>query len=241
MPTETEPRKIIPVLVVEDNRLLREGIVALLDRQPDLMVVAVAEDAGGAMQRVPETKPRVVLVDAGLGDHDSHRLVEHIRQSAPEARVIVMDLLQGPEDLVEFVKRGASGFVVKDATVEEFVHTIRSVAEGREVLPPTLTGTLFSHIAQLAARRPAASMTRAVRMTKREREIIDLISEGLSNKEIAQRVHLATHTVKSHVHNILEKLALHSRLQLSAYAHKSATGTVPAVPPTDQGPLTQTA
>ncbi len=221
MPTETEPRKIIPVLVVEDNRLLREGIVAILEQQPDLVTVAVAEDAGTALRRVPETGPRVVLVDAGLGDHDSHRLVEHITQAAPEARVIVMDLLPVAEDIVEFVKRGASGFVVKDATVHDFIQTIRSVAEGKKVLPPALTGTLFTHIAQHATGRPAADMIGAIRMTRREREIIDLIAQGLSNKEIAQRVHLATYTVKSHVHNILEKLALHSRLQLAAYAHKA--------------------
>ena len=225
MPTETEPRKIIPVLVVEDNRLLREGIVAILNQQPDLAVVAVAEDAGAALLRVPQTKPRVVLLDAGLGDHDSHRLVEHIKQAAPEARVIVMDLLPVQEDIIEFVKRGASWFVVKDATVDDFVQTIRSVAEGREVLPPALTGTLFAHIAQHAAGRPAAAMVGAVRMTRREREIIDLIADGLSNKEIARRVHLATDTVKSHVHNILEKLALHSRLQLAAYAHKAGRST----------------
>jgi len=244
MPTETGPpslgsvgepgqpsrhdlstQQTISVLVVEDNRLLREGIVAILNQQPDLAVVAVAEDASAALLRVPETKPRVVLLDAGLGDHDSHRLVEHIKQAAPEARVVVMDLLPVPEDVVEFVKRGASGFIVKDATVDDFVQTIRSVAEGREVLPPALTGTLFAHIAQHAAGRPAAAMVGAVRMTRREREIIDLIADGLSNKEIARRVHLATDTVKSHVHNILEKLALHSRLQLAAYAHKAGRST----------------
>jgi DNA-binding NarL/FixJ family response regulator len=218
-------QQTIPVLVVEDNRLLRHGIVAILKQRPDFVVVAVAEDAGAALLRLAETKPRVVLVDAGLGEHDSYCLVAHIRQAAPEARVIVMDLLPVPEDVVEFVKRGASGFVVKDATVDDFVHTIRSVAEGRDVLPSALTGTLFSHIAQHAAGRPAAGMIGAVRMTRREREIIDLIADGLSNKEIAQRVHLATYTVKSHVHNILEKLALHSRLQLAAYAHKAERST----------------
>jgi DNA-binding NarL/FixJ family response regulator len=215
----------IPVLVVEDNRLVREGIMATLDRQPDLTVVGEAEDADAALLRVRETTPRVVLVDAGLGDHDTYRLVEQIRQAAPETRVIMMDLLPVAEDIVEFVKRGAAGFVVKDATIDEFVETIRSVAEGREVLPPALAGALFSHIAQHAADRPAADLIGAVRMTRREREIIDLIAEGLSNKEIAQRVHLATHTVKSHVHNILEKLALHSRLQVAAYAHKAERST----------------
>jgi DNA-binding NarL/FixJ family response regulator len=239
MPIETEPHnlepaaepgqvpggdpprpQIIPILVVEDNRLVREGIVAILERQPDLAVVAVAEDAGGALHRVPETRPRVVLVDAGLGEHDSFSLVQHIRQAAPETRVIVMDVLPVPEDVVEFVMRGASGFVVKDATVEEFVQTVRSVAAGKEVLPPALTGTLLSHIAMQAARRPSAA-TRGVRLTQREREIIDLIAEGLSNKEMARRLNLSPYTIKSHVHNILEKLALHSRLQLAAHAHQA--------------------
>jgi len=240
MPIETEPsnpesaaepgqvsgddpprQQTIPILVVEDNRLLREGIVAILERQPDLAVVAVAEDAGAALLRVPETRPRVVLVDAGLGEHDSHSLVEHIRQSAPETRVIVMDVLPVPEDVVEFVMRGASGFVVKDATVDDFVQTIRSVAAGKEVLPSALTGTLFSHIARHALERPSTAAIRNVRMTQREREIIDLIAEGLSNKEMARRLNLSTYTIKSHVHNVLEKLALHSRLQLAAHAHQA--------------------
>jgi DNA-binding NarL/FixJ family response regulator len=209
------------VAVVEDNRLLCDGIVTILDRQPDLAVVVVAADASAALLQVPQTRPRVVLVDAGLGDHDSYQLVEDILQVAPEARVIVMDLFPVSEDVIEFIRRGASGFVMKDATVDDLVQAIRSVARGTEVLPPALTDRLLSHIAQLPAGRSEAGMRRAVRMTAREREIIDLIADGLSNKEIAQQVHLTTHTVKSHVHNILEKLALHSRLQLAAYAHNT--------------------
>ena len=213
----TQP--VTPVAVVEGNRLHCDGIVAILDRQPDLAVVWVAQDPSTALFRVSKTKPRVVLVAAGLGDQDSHLLVEDILGVAPEARVIVMDLLPVPEDIVEFIRRGASGFVLKDATVDDLVQAIRSVARGTEVLPPALTATLLSHIARLATGRPAAATRRAVRMTAREREIINMIADGLSNKEIAQQVHLTTHTVKSHVHTILAKLALHSRLQLAAYAH----------------------
>ena len=211
-----------PVAVVEDNRLLCAGIVAALDRQPDLAVVAVAEDAPAALRRVPETRPQVVLVDAELGDHDSYALVAEILRAAPEVRVLVIDLLPAPEDVVEFIRQGASGFVVKDATVEDLVHAVRSVARGTDVLPPVLTGALLSHVAQLELGGPAAGTRRGIRVTAREREIIDLIADGLSNKEIAERVHLATHTVKSHVHNVLQKLALHSRLQLAAYVHQNA-------------------
>ncbi|MHB1192985.1 MAG: LuxR C-terminal-related transcriptional regulator [Longimicrobiales bacterium] len=212
---------VIPILLVEDNRLLREGIMAILNQEPDLEVVAIAEDTGAALLRLGEAGPRVVLVDAGLAEQDGHRAVERIKQAAPLARVVVMDLMPVPEDIVEFVRQGASGFVVKNSTVADFVQTVRWVAEGRDVLPPALTGTLLSHLARHAVDHPAPRSIGAVRMTKREREVVALVADGNSNKEIAKRLHLSTHTVKSHVRNILEKLALHSRLQLAAVALKS--------------------
>lgn len=209
----------VPIVVVEDNRLLREGIVAILDRHPDLHVVAVADDADSATPQVSETRARVVLVDAGLGDRDSHDLVEHIVGAFPEARVIVMDILPDPEDVVEFVRRGASGFVVKDASLEVFIDTIRKVAEGGEVLPPVLTSTVFSYIVDRTTVRRSSRADRSVRLTRREHQVIDLIAEGMSNKAIARELRVSPHTVKSHVRNILEKLALHSRLQVALYAH----------------------
>jgi DNA-binding NarL/FixJ family response regulator len=166
-----------------------------------------------------------VLVDAGLGENDSQDLVEHIARSYPDARVIVMDILPEPGEVIEFVKRGASGFVVKEASVDVFVDTIRAVADGAQILPQPLTNTIFSHIAQRAATGPAASVDRSVQMTKREGQVIDLIAEGMSNKLIARQLRISTHTVKSHVRNILEKLALHSRLQVAAYAHKAESPT----------------
>ena len=211
----------IPVVVVEDNRLLREGIVTILERHEDLEVLAVAEDADTAMACVCDSKARVVLVDAGLGDHDSHELVEHIARAFPEARVIVMDVLLEGDEIVEFVKRGASGFVVKGGSIEDFIKTIRAVAEGREVLPPVLTTTLFSHVAQQEVARSGPAEDTDTRMTPREKEVIGLIAEGLSNKAIAQRLGISTHTVKSHVRNILEKLALHSRLQVAVHVHRA--------------------
>jgi DNA-binding NarL/FixJ family response regulator len=220
--------KRILVLVIEDNRLVRDGLAALLDAQPDFKVVAAAEGANAGLLQVRATKPHVVLVDAALGNHDSHRLVQSVRKEAPESKVIVMDLLPAHEDVIAFIKAGANGFIVKDATIDDFVRTIRSVAEGADVVPPALTGTLLSHIVDQAVTRSTAAVLEAVRMTKREREITGLIADGLSNKEIAQRLNIATYTVKSHVHNILEKLALHSRLQIAAHAHKSSVSQTDA-------------
>jgi DNA-binding NarL/FixJ family response regulator len=221
--------KGIRVLVVEDNPLLRDELAALLDAQPDLKVVAAADEPDVALRRVQETKPHVVLVDASLGNHSSRHFVERVRTAAPEAGVIVMDLLPVEEDVVEFAKAGATGFVAKGAKIDELVATVRSVAGGAPVVLPPLAGALFSYIAKRAAGPGAKAASDGIRLSKREREVIDLIAEGLSNKEIARRLHIATDTVKSHVHNILEKLALNNRLQIAAHAHR-ARGSQPRSP-----------
>lgn len=228
----------ISLLLIEDNRLLREGIAAMLNEQPDLTVVATAPGADAVLPLVREAKPQVVLLDSGLGEQDSIRLLEAVKEASPEIRVIVMDLLPAPQDIVEFVAAGCSGFILKDATLDDFVSTIRSVAQGIPVLPSPLTSTIFSHVAQQAVRRDPMTVREAVSMTRREREVIALIGEGLSNKEIAARLHIAVHTVKSHMHNVLEKLALHSRLQVAAYAHRDRAGappnsTLPSLDPKD--------
>ena len=215
------------VLVVEDNRLACVGLAALLDAQPDFKVVAAAEGPDTGLLRAHQTKPNVVLVNASLGNHSSRRFVERVRKTAPEPMVVVMDLPPAEEAIVEFAEAGAAGFVPKRAPIDDLVATVRSVAGGAKVVLPPLTGALFSCIAHRAGDRRVPAATDAVRMSQREREVIGLIAEGLSNKEIAQRLHIATNTVKSHVHNILEKLALHSRVQIAARAH-GAGGSNPA-------------
>jgi DNA-binding NarL/FixJ family response regulator len=209
---------MISVAVIEDNRLVREGISVLLNQLPDLRVVAGG--ASGDTSLLRHVNPQVVLLDLGLRKGDSLRVAEKVKKELPESKVIVMDLLPVHEDIVEFVHAGVSGFIMKDATLDDLVRTIRSVADGAHVLPPQMTGTLFSQIARDAIARGRPEALESVRMTPREREVINLIAEGLGNKEIAGRLHIATHTIKSHVRNIMEKLTLHTRLQIAAYAHR---------------------
>jgi DNA-binding NarL/FixJ family response regulator len=211
---------VISVALIEDNRLVREGIAALLNQHPDLKVVAGNSNGDTALLR--KVNPQVVLLDLGLRNGDSLRIAQQVRRDFPESKVIVMDLLPVHEDIVEFVHVGVSGFIMKDATLDDLVTTIRSVAEGAHVLPPQMTGSLFSQIARDAVTKGRPDVLESVRMTPREREVINLIAEGLSNKEIASTLHIATHTVKSHVRNIMEKLTLHTRLQIAAYAYKTA-------------------
>jgi DNA-binding NarL/FixJ family response regulator len=210
------------VLLIEDNRLMREGLAAMLVEQPDLALVASTSSAEAARKH-SRMKPNLILLDLGLRGHNGLRVVQQLKRCIPGAKIIVMDLAPVQTDLFDYVRAGVSGFVLKDATFEDFLTTIRIVADGGKVLPPLLTKSLFSQIVEQATRKGKRIPLSSVKMTSREREVVDLIAEGLSNKQIAKRLFLATDTVKGHVHNILEKLALHTRLEVASYAHGRST------------------
>jgi DNA-binding NarL/FixJ family response regulator len=212
----------ITIALIEDNRLVRESLMSLINKQPGLEVVLAR--ASGDPRVFLKVHPQVVLLDIGLRRGDSLRIAAETREQFPMAKVIIMDLLPAHEDIVEFVNAGVAGFILKDATLDDLVATIHSVAAGLSVLPTAMVNTLFSQIAREAVERDAPALMESVRMTPRERQVINLIAEGLSNKEIAARLHIAVHTVKSHVRNVMEKLTLHSRLQIAAYAHSQTKG-----------------
>jgi DNA-binding NarL/FixJ family response regulator len=214
----------IKVLLIEDNRLLREGIAAALAGHGDFEVIAAAED-GDTAEKMKESgkTPDIVLLDLGLAKTDSLKLMARLSAELPETRIIAMDILPEQDDIIEFVEAGGAGFILKSASLEDYVETIKAVAAGEKVLPTVLTASLFTHIVESALSSGTGIPDSAVQLTSREKEIVELISDGLSNKEIAARLHIATHTVKSHVHNILEKLTLSSRLQIAAFARRQDT------------------
>lgn len=209
------------VLLIEDNRLLREGIAASLENQGDFEVIAQAED-GDAIRLLRESgkKPDIVLLDLGLAKSNSLQLMALLRNELPEVRVIAMDILPEHIDMVEFVEAGGAGFILKSASLQDYVDTIKAVANGEKVLPAVLTASLFTQIVEAAVESGTGIPESGLQLTNREKEVVDLIAVGMSNKEIAGRLNIATHTVKSHVHNILEKLALSSRLKIAALVHK---------------------
>lgn len=169
-----------------------------------------------------EVEPSIVLLDLGLRNQSSLEFVKLIKKDFQKVKVIVMDLVPLQEDVIIFIQAGVSGFILKDANVVDFIETIRQVAKGIKVLPPYLTETLFSQIIGKAlVETDHSKIIESVSMTKREHQVIDLVSDGLSNKEIGQMLHLSTYTIKSHIHNILEKLAIHTRVQIAKYANTS--------------------
>jgi DNA-binding NarL/FixJ family response regulator len=211
----------IKILLIEDNRLLRDGIKAIINREVDLKIVAATAGNHDTLLQARRLKPQVVLMDLGLRSENGLHVVATLMKELPQTKVIGMGLIPSQLDIVELVQAGAAGFILKDATIEDVLETIRAVARGMKILPPLLTGSLFTHVVDHALRKGKGKLPDAVRMTKREREVIVLIAEGMSNKEIAQRLNLSTYTVKSHIHNILEKMALHSRLQIATHSYEN--------------------
>jgi two-component system NarL family response regulator len=215
--------KKIRLLLVEDNRLLRDGIISILKPHKDILVIAASGNGKNTITKIRQLKPNVILLDLGLRSQNSLQVVEIVKKDFPDAKIIVMDLAPVQADILQYVKAGANGFILKDASLNDFLITIRTVADGSTVLPPLLVDSLFSQIVDYAVREGSSKLNKAVKMTKREREVIELLSKGLTNKEIAQKIRVSTYTVKSHIHNIMEKLALHTRLEIANYSYTGET------------------
>lgn len=211
--------KKIKVLLIEDNRLLRDGTTAMLNEQEDIRAVSSTGNRS-ALEKAKKLVPDVVLLDLGLKSQNSLKVLESIKRQYPRTEVVVMDLIPAHSDVVEFVKAGVSGFVSKDATLDDFLHTIRSVVKGVKILPPTMADSLFSQIVEHAIEGGTVDrVIAAVKLTKREQDVISLLAEGKSITEVSLNLKVAVYIIKSHIRNILDKLALHTRLELAALAH----------------------
>jgi DNA-binding NarL/FixJ family response regulator len=212
----------IRVVIIEDNSLLRKGIRAMLKEVPRITVVAAAGDSGKALTKIRDLKPDVLLLDLRLPGENTWDLVNSLRKKFPQIKVIMMDLVPNPRDILEFVEAGVSGFILKDAPKTDFIEAVKSVAAGNKVLPQNMTGSLFSQIVDYGVKEVEASrLVESVSMTTSEREVVGLIADGLTDKEIERKLHLSNHVVKSHVHNILKKMALSTRVQIAIYAREA--------------------
>ena len=207
----------IRVFIIDDNRLLREGLVFMLAEQEGLAVVGSEENGGEAMEQIKALRPDVVLVDIGLPADDGIEVTRALRQDLPEVRVIILGMPDLTNEIMACIEAGAAGYVLKEASFDYLVETIRSAHRGESFCSPRMAASLFSRVAELAGERIPNS---PVKLTPREVEIINRIAEGLSNKEIAQRLTVEVQTVKNHIHNILDKLQLHNRLEAVQYARE---------------------
>ena len=215
--------KRIRLLIIEDNRLLRDGILEILKFHKDITVIAASGDGKNTLTKIKQLKPKVILLDLGLRNQNSLNVVELMKNEFPQAKIIIMDLAPVQSDILQYVKAGVNGFILKDSSLHDLLITIQKVAQGSNVLPPLLIDSLFSRIVDHAVREGKSKLKGAVRMTRREREVIGFLSEGMTNREIGQKIRASTYIVKSHIHNIMEKLALHTHLELTNYSYNDQT------------------
>jgi two-component system nitrate/nitrite response regulator NarL len=199
---------MIRVFIVCDTRLYREGLAQILAGHAGIIVVGLAADTEEALPRLRELDPEVVLLDSALPGGTAALL--QLREERPEAKIVALTLPETEEEVIQFAEAGVSGYVTRAASVDDLVATIRSVDRGELICSPRIAAAMLRRLSTVAAQSPPGQ----VRLTLREREIVQLIDAGFANKEIASRLHIQLSTVKNHVHNILEKLGVHRRADI---------------------------
>ena len=207
----------IRVFIADDNRLLREGLSSMLVEIDDITVVGMAATGSQALDQIKKHIPDVALVDIGMPDKDGLDITQVLHNDLPAVRVIILGMPDLTDEIMACIEAGAAGYILKEATFEYLVESIRSVYRGESFCSPRMAASLFSRVAELAGERIPES---SIKLTPREVEVINKIADGLSNKEIAAQLYIEEQTVKNHVHNILDKLQLHNRLEAVLYARE---------------------
>jgi len=209
--------KPIRIFIADDNRLLREGLASMLVEIDDISVVGMASSGRQALEQIKQLLPEIALIDIGMPDKDGLDVTQELYKALPAVKVIILGMPDLTDEIMACIEAGAAGYVLKEASFEYLVESIRSVQRGESFCSPRMAASLFSRIAELAGERIPEN---SVKLTPREVEVINKIADGLSNKEIAGQLFIEEQTVKNHIHNILDKLQLHNRLEAVQYARE---------------------
>jgi len=214
----TEPRQKIRVLVVDDNVLFREGIVALLKQFDDIAIVGQAASGHNAVRKVSLVRPDVILMDIAMADMGGVEAACELHQQEPQIAIAMLTVSEQDEDLFAAIRAGARGYLVKTVNIEELHDAVCTLYGGGTTITPHLARRLLEEFNRLTAARRPGGEEEVARLTAREREVLELVAMGRSNQEIADRLVVAVNTVKVHLRNTLEKLELRNRQQLAAFA-----------------------
>ena len=202
--------------VVDDQELFRRGLTMLLGVEDDIEVVGEAGDGVAATELAASAVPDVILMDVRMPKRSGIEACVAIKEVAPTARIIMLTVSDEEADLYDAVKNGASGYLLKDSSIDEVAQAIRVVADGQSLISPSMAIKLLDEFKQMS--RSDRQQVPSPRLTDRELEVLKLVAQGLNNREIAKRLFISENTVKNHVRNILEKLQLHSRMEAAMYA-----------------------
>jgi two-component system, NarL family, response regulator DevR len=203
----------IRVFLLDDHEVVRRGVRELLEAQTDFEVVGEAATAAEGLARIPPTTPDVALVDMRLPDGNGVEVCREVRSRSPEIRCLILTSFADDEALLDACMAGASGYLLKQIKGTDLVDAIRRAAAGESLLDPELTTRAFEQL-----RHASEEDERMARLTDQERKILDLIAEGLTNRQIAERIFLAEKTVKNYVSNLLAKLGMERRTEAAVFA-----------------------
>ena len=207
------------ICIVEDVQLFRSGLVNIINQQPDMVVVGEAEDGLSALRIVRDTKPDLILMDIQMPISDGIESTALIREILPDSTILMLTALEDEDKLLEAIKAGASGYLLKSTNSQGFIRSIRAALDGEAVLPRKLSLRLVEEFAELTRSLGAESnFLELPTLTFREVEVLRCVAEGKTNQEAAEELNVSIHTVKSHIRNISEKLGANNRWEAVAIA-----------------------
>jgi NarL family two-component system response regulator LiaR len=220
------PKKTIRLLVADDHTIVRKGLKVLLATEADMQVVGEAEHGADAVEKAKALKPDVILMDLEMPEMNGIEATRRITAEQPGARVLVLTSFAADDKVFPAVKAGALGYLLKDSSPEQLLDAIRQVHRGEPSLEPSIARKVLQEISTPNQAKPTTDP-----LTEREAEVLRLIAQGMSNKEIAAALFVAEWTVRSHVSSILSKLQLASRTQAALFALRSGMASLDDVPP----------
>jgi two-component system response regulator DevR len=205
------------VFLLDDHEVVRRGLRELLEAEDDLEVVGEASTVEEALRRVPPTRPDVAILDVRLPDGNGVEACRDIRSAQPHIQCLMLTSFSDDEALFDSIMAGAAGYLLKQIRGPDLVDSVRRVAAGQSLLDPTVTAKVLDRL-----RRPPQEDEQLARLTDQERKILELLAEGLTNRQIGERLYLAEKTVKNYVSNLLMKLGMHRRTEAAVYAARIA-------------------
>ena len=208
----------IRVLVVDDHALFRRGLQMVLEQEDDIEVVGEAGDGAEAVEKSADTMPDIVLMDVRMPKRGGIDACTAIKDAVPSAKIIMLTISDEEADLYDAIKAGASGYLLKEISIEEVAAAIRAVHEGQSLISPSMASKLLNEFATMIKKTDERQQLPTPRLTAREMEVLRLVAKGLNNRDIAKQLFISENTVKNHIRNILEKLQLHSRMEAVVYA-----------------------
>ncbi len=225
---------VIRVVIIHRNRLFREALAFVLAEQQRMSVVRTVSEVDEILAELDRLRPDVIALDVYLPGREGLEEARWIRGVLPESKILLMGLTELESDVLACIEAGAAGYLPQEASLEDLLNNIHAVPTGEALCSPKVAGLIFSRMAKGACERELRQVLGLPSLTRRELEIIALIEEGLSNKEIAVRLQIEIPTVKNHIHNILDKLQLDGRREAARYARER--GLLPISTTRTRGP-----